>query len=241
MNDEYINFSYRGKFAHFLLAEANVCAPTYPIPPKTVLLGCIGAILGLKKDSPQIELQDCRIAVSGTYLCTHWHTANIRKDSPTSLNTTIKKNDKGSSKEQRMTQIKQEWLFKPYFSVWVSLPKKYHSKFKERIIEKSWHFTPYLGLSEMIADIEYIDSGIAELLEEGEYLVGSVINSENGELNLEKAFEQELSIKSIQMPAGVDENREFFHKKFFLEINNEAIYVFTNKAYQVNNKIIMWL
>ena len=51
-----VHFELSGRFGHFLRAEANRDMPSYPIPPRTAVLGLIGAILGLTKDSPQILL-----------------------------------------------------------------------------------------------------------------------------------------------------------------------------------------
>src|SRR5918995_594562 len=57
-------FEYAGRFGHFLRAEASVSALSYPVPPRTVLLGVIGAVLGLEKDTPQVELAEALISVS---------------------------------------------------------------------------------------------------------------------------------------------------------------------------------
>src|SRR3990172_1707917 len=85
-------FKYSGRIGHFLRAEANVSAPTYPVPPRTVLLGLIGAILGLSKDEPQVMLDDAQIALAGKIPRTHWHTVKLRKDPPAALPLIIKAN-----------------------------------------------------------------------------------------------------------------------------------------------------
>src|SRR5215204_4090672 len=51
-------FEYAGRFGHFLRAEASVSALSYPVPPRTALLGMIRAVLGLEKDTPQVKLKD---------------------------------------------------------------------------------------------------------------------------------------------------------------------------------------
>ena len=78
-------FEYAGRFGHFLRAEASVSALSYPVPPRTALLGMIGAVLGLEKDTPQVELKDALIAVSGPVPATHWHRVKFRKDPPAAL------------------------------------------------------------------------------------------------------------------------------------------------------------
>src|SRR5207302_1999151 len=49
-------FEYRAKYGHFLRAEANANGVTYPVPPRTALLGLIAAVLGLPKDALAREM-----------------------------------------------------------------------------------------------------------------------------------------------------------------------------------------
>ena len=119
-----ICFRYFGRFGHFLRAEANANGVTYPIPPRTVLLGLIGAVLGLEKDEPQVKLAGAELAVGGELPKRFWHKTNIRKDPPTALPYLVKRTDKGSSSEQRNFRFPQEWLWKPSYRVWAALPAR---------------------------------------------------------------------------------------------------------------------
>src|SRR5215218_7998053 len=101
-------FEYAGRFGHFLRAEASVSALSYPVPPRTALLGMIGAVLGLEKDAPQVELADAMIAVSGPIPRTHWHKVKLRKKLPEPLPLRVKKGDKGRSAAEKATLIRQE-------------------------------------------------------------------------------------------------------------------------------------
>ncbi len=239
--NEYIIFRYYGKYAHFLKAEANASAPSYCVPPRTVLLGLIGAILGLPKDTSQTELVEAKIAVSGSYLCTHWHKGNFRKIPPTPLDYTIKKNQKGSSAESKNTRLCQEWLFKPDFIVWAMLPEKYHSEFCERVKAHRWHFSPSLGLSELFAQIDFLKEGSAIHLPKGNYSVLGVTKRSEVNIDLKNAFENNITIQSIMMPRDLTPQREFSHEFYLREINSLPIPVETGHAWQVGTKKIMWL
>ena len=105
-----VAFRYYGRFAHFLRAEATANALTYPFPPRTTLLGMIGAITGMPKDTAQVELANARFAVGGRIPGRFWHKANMRKNLPAPLNLQVKKSEKGSSKAEKNTRIPQEWL-----------------------------------------------------------------------------------------------------------------------------------
>src|SRR5947208_13581246 len=92
-----VSFRYSAKVGHFLRAEANANGVTYPVPPRTALLGMVGAVLGLEKDTPQELLSEARLAVGGALPRRFWHKTNVRKDPPAPLPPRVKATDKGSS------------------------------------------------------------------------------------------------------------------------------------------------
>jgi CRISPR-associated protein Cas5h len=240
---ELINFQLSGRFAHFLRAESSASCLSYPVPPRTVIMGILGAVLGIPKDEPQIVLEPANIALSGSLPKTHWHRAKLRKDPPASLPRVIKKTQKsdGNTTPEKATLILQEWLFNPSYTVWVSIPEKYHAELKSRLNKRRWHFTPCLGLSEMMADTEYLGSSECKPLLEGIYDVQSVFQQKEGALEMNQVFERELALHSLQMPRDVTPHRVFSHCTYFLERDGRPIPVETDKAYKVGDKIVMFL
>lgn len=238
-----INFQLKGLFAHFLRAEASASALSYPIPPRTVILGILGAVLGLPKDEPQVLLEPAYIAISGKLPKTHWHRAKFRKDPPTPLPYVVKRTQKSekNTAPEKATLILQEWLFNPVYTVSVSVPSPYLLQLESRLRKRQWHFTPSLGLSEMIADIEYLGSPECLPLPEGPYDVQSVFQQESGTLDMEKIFNRELSIHLFQMPRTVTVERIFTHCRYIVERDAKPIPVKTNQAYKTDNKVIMFL
>jgi len=240
---ELINFRLSGRFAHFLRAEASASALSYPIPPRTVMLGILGAVLGLPKDKPQIVLEMANIAISGKLPKTHWHRAKLRKDPPAPLPCFISKTQKldRNTSPEKATLILQEWLFEPSYTVWVSIPEPHHADLKDRLIKRKWHFSPSLGLSEMIADIEYLGANECKLLPKGTYDVQSVFQQGQGVLEMDEIFKRELIIHSLQMPRAVTPERVFSHSIYFAERDARPIPVETDQAYKVDDKVVMFL
>lgn len=240
---QLINFQLRGRFAHFLRAEASASALSYPVPPRTVILGILGAILGIPKDEPQVVLEPAKIAISGKLPKTHWHRAKLRKDPPAPLPLTIKKTNKpqNTTKPEKATLILQEWLFEPVYTVWVSIPEPYYSDLELRLRERRWYFTPYLGLSEMMADIKYLGSQEGSPLPKGTYDVISVFPQGLGEINVKQAFQRELSIYRLRMPQSVTPDRIFHHGNYLTERKARTIPVNTDQAYRVGDRIVMFL
>ena len=241
MNNDCIIFEYKGKFAHFLRAEANASAPSYPFPSRTNILGLTGAVLGLQKDSPQRLLENANFAISGRAQGTHWHTANFRKDPPGPLPKSVKKRDLGSSKAQRNTIITQEWLLYPEFTVFAQLPAPYHKEFCDRIKNKAWHFTPCLGLSEMMADLTFMDIVPLEPLDKGIHFVDSVVRKSLVILDMGKILDDGAVMKSIRMPRVVTEERAFLHESYIYEIHGKKLPVKTAHALKAGKRVIQWL
>lgn len=232
-----VTFRYSGRFAHFLRAEASASAFSYPLPPRTVLLGVLGAVLGLAKDTPQTILKDSLIAVTGAQPSTHWHRAKFRKELPTPLPQKVKVGAKGSNKPEKPTLIKQEWLIEPKFQVFASLPDSYHNNFVKRLKNRSWHFSPCLGLSEMVAELDFIAEGMATpLMQECTVPCHSVVIKDEVTLDGEVLLEQNLKIQVVRMPSDVTPDRVFSHTNYLLEREGKPIPIRTSSAWQVEGK-----
>jgi len=240
---ELISFQLSGRFAHFLRAEASKNALSYPLPPRTVILGILGAVLGLSKDEPQVVLEPANIAISGRLPKAHWHRVKLRKDPPASLSRLIKKTQKagGNTVPEKATLILQEWLFEPSYTIWVSIPEPYHGELKSRLKDKRWYFTPSLGISEMMADIEYLGSNECIPLSKGTYDIQSVFQQKAVILGTDQIFEKELVIHSLQMPRAVTPDRVFSHCAYFAERDARLIPGETEYAYKVNDKVVLFL
>lgn len=232
-------FEYAGRFGHFLRAEASVSALSYPLPPRTVLMGMIGAVLGMEKDTPQVELKDALIAVSGPIPETHWHRVKLRKDPPSALPHKVRRGAKGSSTDEKATLIKQEWLFEPRYTVTACLPEKHHAEFASRVRERRWHYSPCMGLSEMAARIELINEGTAVALPaRSEVSCASVVRRDRAVLDGRRTLEASgnsgpLAILPQRMPREVTEDRVFTHADYLIERSALPIPLRTDSAYEI--------
>ena len=237
----FVIFSYSGRFAHFLRAESSASALSYPVPPRTVLLGVLGAVLGLSKDVPQVELKETMLAVTcrGNHQ-THWHRAKFRKEIPTPLPGVVKVGMKGSDKPEKATLIKQEWIVKPNYEIIASLPELYHNEFVSRLEKESWYYSPFLGLSEMNAKLKFIAEATATIIQEKKPLLcRSIVPQDSVEVDgeeLEKHLqesEKALEIQVIRMPRDVSQDRVFTHSNYLIERNGHPIPVVTSQAWNI--------
>ena len=66
---EIISFDVTGKFAHFRKFYANNTALSYFIPPRTTIMGMLGALLGKEKDSYYNSMASDKIRIGIRVLC----------------------------------------------------------------------------------------------------------------------------------------------------------------------------
>lgn len=235
-------FRYRAKFGHFLRAEASVSALTYPAPPRTALMGMIGAVLGLPKDTPQVELRESRIAVCGAVPRTHWHRVKLRKDPPAALAMNVKRGAKGqkTSAPEMATLNKQEWLFEPEYEVIANLPDTYHEEFSERVRDRRWHYQPCMGLSEMLADLEFVSESRAERLPpESSILCESVAHRLEGTtVDGRRTVEDgaPLAMLPLRMPREVTPERVFSHADYLIERSGRAMPLISDAAWRIESR-----
>ena len=227
-----IRFRLKGRFAHFLRAEGGVASLSYPVPPRTVIMGLVGAVLGLGKDEPQLVLRDMGVTVEGKLPVTHWHKAKLRKDPPGTLNATIlKKHSAKEGKPEKATFTRQEWLFNPEYVVGTALAEPLLSELTNRLRDRRWYFTPCLGLSELLADIEYLETVAVAKLPQGRYRLQGVLRQDQVTIDLADMYEKGFSLRMLRMPRDVSQERVFTQAPYLYETNNSAVLGETAEAF----------
>ncbi len=240
---EVIQFRYFGRFGLFLRPETGTSWLSYPVPPRTALLGLLGAILGLPKDTPQQEWEGAAIAVSGKAPVTHWHHAQVRQDTPELLPFRVKAKSKPkTSKGIALPKLqRQEWLLDPEYVVTVHLPGTWQEQLSGRLREERLHFTPCMGLSEMLARVEWLGEHQAVSLPKGHHSVSSVVLESQGTLDAEQALFEGLALQWLRLPRQVNKERVFHQANYIFERENRPLPVTTDQAWQVGDDVVMFL
>lgn len=257
-------FRYRGRVGHFLRAEMNASALSYPVPPRTTLLGLLGAILGLPKDAAPVELdgwedgssserrddRQALIGLAGAVPNRHYHKANVRKRTGLTDPLPLRLRPMAQGDEPpdptgggAATQVTQEWLLAPDFRVFVSIRnRKWMDALCERFAgpEARTHFTPCLGPAWMLACLEPEVIGEAELLPAGGHEVVTICRKDAVQLpNLSEL--EGLAVQEIRMPRMVTPNRIFSQENYLLEMNGRPIPVETEQAWSFVGQNITFL
>lgn len=235
-----LSFRWRGRFGHFLRAEANVNALTYPVPPRTAVLGLLAALLGLEKDALASELADLRVAIGGPVPARFWHRVKLRKDPPVALPRRVgDRQGRSDTAPEKAALIRQEWLLAPDFLVTCSLPEQ-PERFAElcaRVRERRWYFSPCLGLSELLAEVDFAGLESARPLPEGDYWIDSLAPAERVRLLPGDG----IGVQLLRMPHGVDAQRVFSHRALYLEHRGRPFPVRTDAAWRVGDRVLCFL
>lgn len=232
---DVLSFRWSAKYGHFLRAEANVNALSYPAPPRTAVLGMLAAILGLEKDALATELAEIRVAVGGTVLSRFWHRVKLRKDPPTPLSWEVKRNQRGAENPapEKATLLNQEWLLKPDFRVQIAWPEQptRFAELVERIRERRWHFSPCMGLSELLCDVEFVAYETAHPLPMGCHVVQGLCPADRVRLIAQEG----LGVHLLRLPQSVSADRVFRHVPYYMEHRGQPFSIETDAAWQTSH------
>ena len=238
---EVIRFRWHAKYGHFLRAEANINALSYPVPPRTAVLGLVGALLGLDKDELAQELDSVQIAVAGRAPQRFWHRVKLRKDPPAALPLRVRRTQSmrdGSTAEEKAALIRQEWLLAPDFQIdlaWPQQPARL-SELTERLQQRRWHFTPCMGLSELLAEVDFMERYTATPLAAGRYLITGICPAHTVKLLAGEG----LGVHLLPLPYRVSPDRVFSHQAYYIERQGQPLPVETAAAWQVGEQVVVF-
>lgn len=238
---EVVRLRLSGKYGHFRKPYSNVSALSYPIPPRTALVGLIGAILGIEKDEAPVLLGKDRMDVAvqtATPVTTMTHITIFRQSGPGEIN--IKKIlEKNKVKKQVELKkpsnfstpalIPMEILREPSYLVDVALRDL--SLMDDLIFRLKYGravYTPCLGLSEFLAEVEYISEGTATAQEAGSHKIATVVPVDGGTLSLNDLDGiSQLHVQEVRMPYLGSPDRRFTYRKYLVNFEPKPIPVTT--------------
>jgi len=246
-------FRYRGRYGHFRKPYSNVSSLSYPFPPRTAIAGLLGAILGVKKEkvAETFNYGNARIAVEiGAEVKTITHVTNFRQDGSGDVNYTIKrpksdwkpKPPKNVPARNVSTQIPMELLRNPSYLIYANL-KGDMDELISRIKTERYVYTPCMGLSEFLVEVEYASIGVAEPLEPGEFEVSTVVCKDDCSLILDRLNPEEgHNIHELKVPYLGTIERTFTYRRYLVDMASKPLPVRMKEgAYQYEDKTITFL
>lgn len=218
-------FDIKGKMAHFRKYYTNSSSLSYYFPPRTTLNGLIAGIIGLKRDT-YYEL----FSKENSFVSVSIKTKLRKIIQVVNYIWAERKEELNLSKGQH-TQIPFEIVLPDNFNDYITYRIFFYNKNNEifnKIIDalknKKYIYPPYLGISQFIGEIEFIDFKEPEILKSNKLTITSILNLDylkNGKL-IQK--ENRIYIKE-RMPYDFTSNRIISSepKDFIIEINSGVI------------------
>ena len=246
-------FRYRGRYGHFRKPYSNVSSLSYPFPPRTAIAGLLGAILGVKKEkvAETFNYDNARIAVEvDAEVKTITHVTNFRQDGSGDVNYSIKrpksdwkpKPPKNVPARNVSTQIPMELLRNPSYLIYANLNNRM-AELISRIKTERYVYTPCMGLSEFLVEVEYISVGVAEPLEPGEFDISTVVCKDDCSLVLDRLNPEEgHNIHELKVPHLGTAERTFTYRRYLVDMTSKLLPVHIKEgAYQYEDQIIAFL
>lgn len=212
---ELLIFDISGEYGHFRKYNTTTSPLTYSIPTRTAIAGMLGAILGMER-----EIRD-GVYPKGAEPVQEFFSKE-RSDIAVQIICPVKKEYIGFNlintkisfydlTRSGRTQIEFELLKDVHYRIYLSMTD--NQKFDEltKLIQnKCHHFTPYLGLAQFTAQVDFVNRATAyEVSSNGEFTeIITVVNMSklNGEPPIE--FQPELFYSSNNMPVFMNRDRE---------------------------------
>ncbi len=160
-------FDISGEYGHYRKFNTTSSPLTYSIPTRSALSGVLGAILGIEREIAPGIFPEGVVPVNELFSPTSCNLAIQLLNPVKKVNIGFNLLDTGKSASsffniKNRTQIEFELLKNPKFRIFFShSDESIFSEVSKRIKTVSHHFTPYLGLSQFTAVIDWIDETTA--------------------------------------------------------------------------------
>lgn len=226
--DKVLVFDIWGEYAHFRKYYTTTSPLSYSIPPRTVVTGFIGAILGLGKEEylKHFTKKQAFITVGLLNPVKKVRISENLIDTKSAIRMHLIKN---------RTQIRFEFIKDPKYRLYFyHTDEGLYTRTKNLLADHKSIYTPYLGISEHIANFEFIgEMNIQKKILEDFVKVDSVI-PEDQTNKIE--FETDLEYFSETMPIEMDFDRTVVeYKNIMFERNGQRIKVKLKEFWELDN------
>lgn len=196
--DKVLGMDVWADYANFRRPYSTTSPLTYPFPTRTAVAGLASTILGLQRDSYYDIFSEENSKIGIQLLM-----PVKKKYMGFNLIDTKKGYYLWDIRDNPRTQIQYELLVNPMYRIylWLKSDTLYY-ELKERLSTHRSHYTPYLGMAQMIANFRYIDEFGVVARQANQTEVSTVALEENG-----VTARSGHRIGKISIPAFMDSKR----------------------------------
>ena len=171
MNSEsFLIFDISGEYGHFRKFNTTTSPLTYGIPTPTAVIGMLGAVLGIEREDDKGKVNPEQTALRENFSADRTDLA-IRVLNPVNkvnvgFNLLATKSPQTFFNVVNRTQIEYELLKNPGYRIYLRWDHPRREELTDRLREKRFHFTPYLGTSQFTADMTWQGEKKGELIQQ---------------------------------------------------------------------------
>jgi len=154
MSEKFLIFDIWGDYAHFKKYYTTSSPLTFSIPPRTVIIGLISAIIGKGKEEylPLMTKEKAEIGIRIVNPIKKVRMTQNLINTKDGFWTPVKK-----GRHEPRTQIRFEYLKDPRFRIYFRhSDTEIYESLKTNLVNHRSVYTPYLGISELIADFDFV-------------------------------------------------------------------------------------
>ena len=179
-----IVFDIWGDYAYFRRGYTTTSTLTYPFPSRTTIAGFIAGILGYPRKS-YYDLFQKENSKIGLKIINPIKKTRINLNYINTKNSMLLSEIKGNGKR---TQVPAEFLKNVKYRIYLSLDdEEIMNKLYNTLKEHKSVYTPYLGITECLANFSLVGKGIysTESIEGNNVDINSVVLKESGNIKIE--------------------------------------------------------
>jgi len=242
---EILIFDLSSEFGHFRKYNTTTSPLSYSIPTRTAIAGILGAILGMEREVADGVYPDGAIPVQEFFSKANSGIAiqilNPVKKENVAMNLINTKTSFYDLTRAGRTQIEFELVKSVKYRIFFTLNNNQlvFGKLAESIKTKNHHFSPYLGLAQFTATIDFVDVKQAEFRENKEESFIEIITAVNlsktiGEQPVE--FDYSAMYSANNMPIEMNRNREIQEfSEVLIEKNGLPVKAKVKDYYKIEN------
>lgn len=222
MHSDLLIFEIEGFFAHFRKGYTTTSPLTYDFPPRTVVIGILGAILGYDEDTyiEKFTLDQCKIAVR-----------ILKSPYKMRLKENWREGPGGKAEIKNVSQVGLEVLRYPSYRIYL-----YHSDkdifdiIKDFLTKEESIFNPYLGHKEFVCRLKYVDTCLFERQSENDFIKIISVIPENPDNpysidDIDDSTMQDYILKRDIIPNETYKGREFKRIAVLYEANGKPLWL----------------
>lgn len=208
-------FDVSGEYGHFRKYNTTTSPLTYSILTRVALGGLLGAVLGMEREKAPGIFPAHIIPVQEVFAKENASFAIQLLAPVKKVNIGFNLLDTGTSPQtffniEQRTQIEFELLKNPRFRVFVALEDEaLFNELAEKLAKRKHHYTPYLGLSQFTATIDFVAvTPCQRVAGTGAYVdIHTAVNLSRVTSENPVQFDREARYSTDTMPVAMTRNR----------------------------------